>query len=57
MHKHTSRPDRDREERELQVYKRAGPESSGAVPVFCRQECIPMERAYELEKRLVNAAK
>ena len=42
MHKHTSGPDRDREEGELQVHERAGPESSDAVPVLRRQECIPV---------------
>ena len=42
MHKHTSGADRDREEGELQVHERAGPESSGAVPVLRRQECIPV---------------
>jgi len=42
VHKHTSVPDRDREESEQQVYERAGPESSDAVPVLRRQECIPV---------------
>ena len=44
MHKHTPGADRDREEGELQVHERAGPESSGAVPVLRRQECIPVLR-------------
>ena len=42
MHKHTSEPDWDREERELQVYERADPESSDAVPFLRCQECIPV---------------
>ena len=42
MHKHTPEPDRDREEGELQVHERAGPESSDAVPVLRCQECIPI---------------
>ena len=42
MHIHTSGLDWDREEGELQVHERAGPESSGAVPVLRRQECIPV---------------
>ena len=42
MHKHTSGPDRDREERELQVHERAGSESSGTVPILRHQECIPV---------------
>lgn len=42
MHKNTPGADRDREEGELQVYERAGSESSGAVPFLRRQECIPV---------------
>ena len=46
MHKHTSGPDRDREEGKLQVHEHAGSESSGAVPVLCCQECIPILRLF-----------